>query len=289
MAKASTQPIGTAVRIIGILNATPDSYVDGGKYQTADAAVARAKAILSQGGDIIEIGGESTGPGSPSVSLEEELNRVIPLLIEIRSALPQAKICIDTWKSAVAEQALQSGVDMINDITAGRADPAMFEVISRARCPYIMMYAKDPSPRTTREDRQYDDVTTHIAAFLESRIADAVRHGIDRDRIIIDPGLGHFVSAKPEYSFEILNHLETFAAIAPVLVSPSRKSFLAGDPPVPVAQRLPATLAATTVAVLHGASFIRTHDVRETRLACTAASSLRLAKQLGHEHGHREA
>jgi dihydropteroate synthase len=259
------------VAVVGILNVTPDSYVDGGKYLETGAAVARAKAILDQGGDIIEIGGESTGPGSQPVFEHEEKDRILPVVRAVREAFPEACICIDTCKSGVAEGALREGADMINDVTAGRADSYMFDVISRFGCPCVLMYAKDETPRTTREIREYADVVADISAFLETRIAEARSKDVDQDRIILDPGLGHFVSADPRYSFEILRRLGEFAGLGPVMVSPSRKSFLAGEANLPVSKRLPATLAATTAAVMNGASFIRTHDVRETRLVCDAA------------------
>ncbi len=258
----------TRIVVVGILNVTPDSYVDGGNYASLGAAVERAKQIIAQGGDIIEIGGEATGPGSADVSEKEERQRVLPVIQAVRKALPNAWISVDTFKASVAADALKVGADMINDITAGRGDADMFAVVSRARCPYVMMFAKDGTSRTTREARDYADVVAHVRRFLTERIEQALQSGIDRSRIIIDPGLGHFVSAKPEYSFEILRRLAEFTDLAPVFVSPSRKSFLAGKNNDAVADRLPATLTATEIAVANGASFLRTHDVRETRAVC---------------------
>lgn len=263
------------MQIVGILNVTPDSYVDGGQYTSLTAALARAKEVIEQGGSIIEVGGESTGPGSLDVSVAEESARVIPVVEAIHNAMPNVQISVDTWKASIADAALQAGASMINDVTAGRGDADMFDVISRHGCSYIMMYAKDATARTTKEMREYDDVIATVSSFLQHRIDAAVARGIDRSRIIIDPGLGHFISADPAYSFEILRRLHEFTAIAPVLVSPSRKSFLAGDPPLPVSKRLPATLAATTTAVLNGASFIRTHDVEETKQVCDAALKMK--------------
>ncbi len=251
--------------VIGILNITPDSFVDGGKWMNEEQAVRRAKEMITQGVDIIDIGGESTGPGSADVSADEELSRVLPIISALRKEFPAAWLSLDTWKAQVAEYALESGIDMINDISAGRFDPQMFSVIAKHQCPYVLMYSKDTTARTTRNDQQYDDVIETIHAFLSDRINIALKQGIDRSRIIVDPGLGWFVSGTPSYSFEILYHLEAFADLAPVFVSPSRKSFLAGPDNLPASKRLPATLDATKIALQHGATFIRTHDVAETR------------------------
>ncbi len=251
-------------RIVGILNVTPDSYVDGGKYADVEAAVRQAKRYVEEGADIVEIGGESTGPGSLDVAEAEELSRVIPVVGAIHAALPGIVIAVDTWKATVAQAALEAGASMINDITAGRGDPRMFGVVAQMRCPYVMMHAKDASPRTTVRKREYEDVIRDVAAFLQQRINVAVAAGIAHHNIIVDPGLGHFISADPSYSFEILDRLRELAHLGPVLVSPSRKSFLAGPDNVPPSQRLPATLKASVTAMKNGASYIRTHDVGAT-------------------------
>ncbi|HRH93988.1 MAG TPA: dihydropteroate synthase [Candidatus Peribacteria bacterium] len=253
--------------IVGILNVTPDSYVDGGRYNDEASVVARAKQFAREGADIIEIGGESTGPGSPDVSAAEELRRVLSAVQTVHRELPAVRICVDTWKAAVAAAVVHSGASMINDITAGRGDPEMFSVAARAGCPLVLMYSKDAGPRTTKDAKQYDDVIGTIAAFLRERVAAAEQAGVARKNIIVDPGLGHFISADPRYSFQILDSLSAFAEIAPVLVSPSRKSFLAGPHNLPVEQCLPATLEASLTAMRNGASFIRTHDVAATRAA----------------------
>lgn len=252
-------------QIIGILNLTPDSGVDGGKYHAPEHALKRAGELVQEGADIIELGGESTGPESRDVSLEEERTRVLPALKATRTVFPNARLSIDTWKSSIAAEALACGATMINDITAGRGDPEMFGVVAKARCSYVIMYSKDVGPRTTIDSRSYNDVVKHIYGFLVERITNAESFCIQRSSMIIDPGLGHFVSSDPRYSFEILDRLNEFADLGPVLVSPSRKSFLAGPENLPVSQRLPATLEATKTAVKNGASYIRTHDVAETR------------------------
>ncbi len=251
-------------RIVGILNVTPDSYVDGGMYRTPEAIGERARVMVREGADIIEIGGESTGPGSKDVSAEEECARVLPAVEVIKRSVPDTWICVDTWKADVARAAVEAGAHMINDVTAGRADTAMLSTLAELGCPVVLMHAKDDSPRTTVSSTSYDDVIAHIRAFLLSRIAEAEKAGVRRENIVVDPGLGHFVSSDPRYSFEILDRLSELTDLGPVLVSPSRKSFLAGPENLPVADRLPATLAATETAFTNGALFIRTHDVAAT-------------------------
>ncbi|MEQ1849925.1 MAG: dihydropteroate synthase [Candidatus Peribacteraceae bacterium] len=253
--------------VVAILNVTPDSFYDGGRLGTPELVLQRARECMEEGADILELGAESTGPGSSDLSADEELQRLLPALQMVRDALPDVPIAIDTYKAAVADAALNIGAMLINDITAGRADPDMFSVISRHHAWYAMMYSKDPTPRTTKQDRQYDDVIGHIHTFLSERLELALRAGIDPFQIIVDPGLGHFVSSDPRYSFAILDSLERFTDLGPVLVSPSRKSFLAGPSNLPPSERLPATLTASLTAASHGAALLRTHDIAATKLA----------------------
>lgn len=259
--------------VIAILNVTSDSFYDGGKHVEHSALLRRAGEAVDAGADILEIGGESTGPDSRDIPLEEEKSRVLPALKILRSAFPMAWIAIDTTKAQVAEEALRSGADMINDVSAGRADPLMFSVIAKVGCPYIIMYSKDPTPRTTRTDTHYEDVIKTIREFLERRMTLVRKSGIEKSQLIFDPGLGHFVSPDPTYSFEILRRLPEFTDLGPILVSPSRKSFLAGPMNLPPSERLPATLDASILAVRNGASLIRTHDPKETREALSRKES----------------
>lgn len=260
--------------IVGILNVTPDSYVDGGKYLSVDAAVKRAEECLAEGASILDIGGESTGPGSVDVSLQEELSRVLPIVQAIKKKFPTLRIAVDTYKADVAREVLSAGASMINDVTAGRGDPAMFAVIAKAKCDYVMMYSKDATARTTKDEKKYDDVIATVHSFLHERRRLAMEAGIAADKIIVDPGLGHFVSADPLYSYEILSNLERFSDLGRIYVSPSRKSFVASIGNVPVKDRLPATLAATGLALMRGASFVRTHDVKETKNFMESMSGL---------------
>ncbi len=262
--------------IIGILNATPDSYYDGGKLRDLDAALHRVEQMITEGADVVEIGGESTGPNSQDVSAEEEMSRVVPIIEKAHREFPDALLSVDTYKASVATAALKAGARMINDVTAGRADSRMFASVADADASLVLMYAKDATPRTTVADTQYDDVVGHITDFLRERKAAAAAAGVAEKRIILDPGLGHFVSSDPRYSFEILARLGAFASLqSPILVSPSRKSFLAGPQQLSPADRLPATIAASAIAALHGAAYIRTHDVADVRKGCDVAAACR--------------
>lgn len=276
------------MNIVGILNVTPDSYYDGGKWNAVDAAVQRAQEMLQEGADWIEIGGESTGPRSKDVLLEEERKRTIPVITAIHKQFPEANISVDTYKSAIAREAITAGAKMVNDVTAGRGDQKMMNVIAEAcrgtarcaptPCPdltYVLMYSKDSTPRTTIAETKYEDVVGTIKEFLRKRCDAAIVAGIPHGRIILDPGLGHFVSSIAKYSYEILARLAEFHDLGcPLFVSPSRKSFLAGLENLPTEQRLPATIAASVIAALNGATYIRTHDIADIRRSCDALSHI---------------
>ncbi|HLD07637.1 MAG TPA: dihydropteroate synthase [Candidatus Peribacterales bacterium] len=269
-------PSKNSVAVMGILNVTPDSFYDGGKYDAVDRAFKRAEEIIEEGAEIVDIGGESTGPGSENVSMEEELKRVIPVIRAISDPSRRGRaatdkqlaviISVDTYKANVAEAALDAGASIINDVTAGRGDPAMLSLVAERECDYIMMRSKNDSARTTIEEVLYEDVLKTIHEFFEERINSALSAGMNRDQLMLDPGLGHFVSSDPTYSWHILENLEFLSDFGcRVLVSPSRKSFTAEYPGQLAAERLPLTLKATEIALKHGASIIRAHDVAETK------------------------
>jgi dihydropteroate synthase len=246
--------------IMGVLNVTPDSFSDGGKFDSVEKALARALEIEKEGASIIDIGGESSGPNSKYVSLEEELSRVIPLLSKLRKQTKML-ISIDTYKAEVARQALELGADMINDVTALRGDPEMASVIAKYKCPIVMMYSKDRDVRTKVLAKKYTDVVLTVKKFLSERIKYAEKNGIKKSQIIIDPGMGQFVSAIPSYSFEILGRMGELKTLGlPVLIGVSRKSFLGGE----MASRLDKGLAASAIAYYSGAKIFRTHDVKAT-------------------------
>lgn len=256
-----------AAKLMGILNVTPDSFSDGGEHATTEAAVARGLEMIEQGADIVDVGGESTGPGSVDVTLEEELARVIPVVYGLRYSNSDVWISVDTCKAEVARQAIEAGADMVNDVTALRGDVAMAEVVARAGVPVVLMYSKDPTARTTKEPTQYDDVAATVRDFLEERVRVAEAAGVAPDKIILDPGMGAFVSGDPRYSMELLHRLRELESMGfPLLVGASRKGFIeqlgAGGGPH---DRLEGSLAAATLAIANGAHLIRAHDVKETK------------------------
>lgn len=251
--------------VMGVLNVTPDSFSDGGKFNSTKKAAARFDEMVDEGADIIDIGGESSGPGSKEVSEEEELNRVIPLLKEVRGH-SDIWISVDTYKAEVAREALNAGADMINDVLALRGDSKICKIIADAKVPVVLMYSKDPTARTTSDPKQYDDVISHIKVFLEERIKIAQVCGIKKDRIIIDPGQGAFISGDPKYSLQILKRLKEFEEFKlPILIGSSRKSLIGMTLKLPLHERLEGSLACAAVAVMNGAKIIRSHDVKETR------------------------
>lgn len=254
---------------MGILNITPDSFSDGEKFFRTKDYELRTKELIQQGVDIIDVGGESTGPGSSYVNVEEEMERVKPVIDFIRDnkLTEKAVFSIDTYKSEVAEYALKNGFQMVNDVTALRGDARMAEVLLKYRPYVILMYAKDPTARTTRAEVRYEDVIAEIKSFLVSRIKLLTDVGFPKDKIIIDPGMGAFVSAIPEYSFEIINRLSELRSLGyPILVGVSRKSFLGGK----TDERDPASVEYSLKVIKNGASIIRIHNVGMMRKALFA-------------------
>lgn len=252
-------------KIMGIVNNTPDSFSDGGRFEREDILEVVSE-MVEAGATVIDIGGESTGPGSVEVSVEEELGRVVGVVKAVAETFPDIKISVDTWKSEVAEAALEAGADMINDVTSGRGDPRIFEVVAAAKggagVPMVLMYSKDDSPRTSREEVDYEDVMKTVKDFLEERIKAARAAGVKE--IIVDPGMGMFVSAKPEYSWEIIDRVEELNELGfEILVGASRKSFLGGEK---VMDRLDATVK-TTKMLWGRVDYLRVHDVLENLTA----------------------
>lgn len=241
-------------KIIGILNVTPDSFSDGGRFDSENLGEV-AREMLEDGADFLDLGGESSGPGSVDVSLEEELRRVRPAFAVLR------EFSIDTWKSEVAREACEAGAVMINDVTAGRGDERIFDVAAEFDVPIVLMYSKNSTARTDRELVEYDDVMKTVKDFLRGRIEVARSHGVRQ--IIVDPGMGAFVSGDARWSWEILERIGELDELGcPVLLGTSRKSFLGED-------RFGMTLS--TVCDLRGnVDYLRVHDV----LACVTCSSV---------------
>ena len=255
---------------MGVVNVTPDSFSDGGVHLEPRAAIAAAKQMLEDGATIVDVGGESTRPGSAGVPAAEELRRVLPVL-EGLQGLP---VSIDTSKAEVARHALELGAELVNDVTALRGDPDLPGVVADAGA-YLCLMHMQGEPRTMQRDPTYRDVASEVAAFLEERLRVAVEAGIAEDRICVDPGIGFGKTV--EHNFELLQRLDVLVALGrPVLVGFSRKSSLGrilGDPQATTGS-LSASLAAAVVAYERGATILRAHDVREHVEALTVAAAV---------------
>ncbi|MFQ5735324.1 MAG: dihydropteroate synthase [Thermodesulfobacteriota bacterium] len=261
--------LGGRTLIMGILNVTPDSFSDGGRFLDAGAAVARARQMAEEGADWIDVGGESTRPGAGPVGVEEELQRVVPVVEAL--AGQGLAVSVDTSKAAVAEAALKAGAAIINDVTA-LADPEMAGVCAGFKAPVVLMH-KRGEPGKMQEDTVYGDLLSEVYGYLAERVEYAVSSGIGRDKIIIDPGLGFGKSR--EGNMELVRRLTEFRSLGlPILIGASRKSFTGHGGDVP-GHRLPGTLAVSAIAVLNGASVLRAHDIREARAAAGMAEAIR--------------
>jgi dihydropteroate synthase len=244
--------------VMGVLNVTPDSFSDGGQYFDPEAAVRRGLEMASDGADLVDVGGESTRPGSDPVTAAEERDRVVPVVKRLAAELPEVPISIDTRKAEVAEAALDAGATIVNDVSAGR-DPRMFEVARGAGLVLMHMLG---DPKTMQDAPHYDDVVGEVRAFLRERIESAVAAGIDRAALCVDPGLGFGKTA--EDSMRLMKQIDAFLELdRPVLVGPSRKSFIGGVLGADVEDRLEGTAGAVAYMVSRGAHIVRVHDVRE--------------------------
>lgn len=252
--------VSARTHVMGVLNVTPDSFSDGGRYLAVDEAVAHARRMADDGADIIDVGGESTRPGADPVPVDEELRRVIPVITRLATTLT-IPISIDTRKAAVARQAIQAGARIVNDISGLTADPEMAAVVAEAGVPVVLMHIKG-TPKDMQVRPSYDDPIQKIKAWLAHQIAVARRAGIPEQRIIIDPGIGF--GKRVRDNLVILNSLSAFRSLGcPLLVGPSRKSFIGKILGLPEGQRLEGTAAAVALAIARGAHLVRVHDVRE--------------------------
>jgi dihydropteroate synthase len=266
---------------MGVVNVTPDSFSDGGSFLDADAAIAHARRLVDEGADILDVGGESTRPGAQPVSGEEELRRVLPVLEGIAAAELGAQVSIDTSKASVARAAIDAGAQIVNDVSALRADAEMVDVIAHSGVECCLMHMLG-EPRTMQQDPRYVDVVDDVRAFLEERLSFAVRAGVSEQRIMLDPGIGFGKTL--EHNLELLKRLAELGTLGrPLVVGTSRKSFLgrivaaaAGeqDAGTTAERRLPGTIATNVLAYERGASVFRVHDVAPLRaaLAVTAAT-----------------
>jgi dihydropteroate synthase len=259
--------------LVGVLNVTPDSFSDGGDFLDPAEAASHAAAMLDEGAGIIDVGGESTRPGSDPVTREEEARRVVPVVEEIVSERTDAIISIDTYRAATAEAALRAGASIVNDVTALRGDPRMARVVAEARCPVVLMHMLG-EPRTMQRDPRYADVVREVRDFLAGRAEHAVAAGVEPKSIILDPGIGFGKTL--EHNLALLRHLDELVALGfPVLVGASRKSFLSRITGVEEAKgRVAGTVATNVVAYEKGATLFRVHDVRPNREALAVARAI---------------
>ncbi len=260
--------------VMGVINVTPDSFSDGGEYLDPGTAIARGVALVAEGADVLDVGGESTRPGSDPVSAEVELARVLAVIRGLREAT-DVPISIDTTKAVVAEAAIDAGASFVNDVSAMRVDPRMAEVVAGAGVPVCLMHMRG-DPKTMQDDPRYDDVVAEVAAFLAERVEAAKSAGISDEAICIDPGIGFGKTG--EHNLSLLRHLDAIVAVGPpVVVGVSRKRFLGSIIGDADRTRAVATAAANVEAVRRGAWMVRVHDVRETREALAVAGAIEAA------------
>ena len=257
---------------MGVLNVTPDSFSDGGRYPGVDAAVARAEAIEADGADLLDIGGESSRPEARPVSLEEELARVLPVVSALAGRV-RIPISVDTTKAEVARQALDAGAAVINDISALRGDPGMADVVARSRAGLILMHMQG-TPATMQDYPAHAAIVEEIGDFLQARVDAAVAAGIDRERIAVDPGIGFGKTGKQ--SLALMGGLTVLLALGrPIVIGPSRKSFVGAVLERPVHEREWGTAAAVAAGVLQGAHVVRVHSVAQMRDVARMAQAIR--------------
>lgn len=263
---------GQRTYLMGVLNVTPDSFSDGGQFNTLDAALIHARSLVAAGADILDIGGQSTRPQAEEISLQAELDRVLPVIQALRQEM-DVPISIDTTRSAVAQAAIETGADVVNDISGATFDPAMLSTVAALQVPAILMHLRG-TPQTMQQMTDYTDLLGEITEFLDARVAAAIAAGIDRSQIAIDPGIGF---AKTwDQNLELLRRLPEFQAIGlPILVGTSRKSFIGKilNQPDPKA-RVWGTAATCCAAIAGGADILRVHDVRELHEVCQVADAI---------------
>jgi dihydropteroate synthase len=263
---------GKRTYLMGILNVTPDSFSDGGEFDNLETALAQAKRLIDEGADIIDVGGQSTRPGAVQISLEEELNRVIPIIKALRKEV-SIPISIDTTRASVAQAAVKTGADIVNDISGGTYDTEMFPVVARLGVPFIMMHIRG-TPQTMQQLTDYQDLIAEIIQFFEQQIDRATEAGIERSRIIIDPGIGF--AKNYAQNLELLRRTSEFKALGlPILVGASRKSFIGrilnqNDPKM----RVWGTAAACCAAIAGSADILRVHDVAQISDVCKVADAI---------------
>ena len=269
----STRPL-----MMGILNVTPDSFSDGGLFSNTEDAVVQADKLIAEGADILDIGGESTRPGSDPVSAEQQIQRVVPVISAIRQCHPTIAISIDTTLSQVAEAALDAGASIINDVSGGVADPAILTLAARRQAPIILMHMQG-TPKTMQDNPHYADVVAEVITALQQRIAAALASGVKPDQIAIDPGIGF--GKRKQDNLDLLAHLQQLLALGyPVLLGTSRKRFMGSICNVSNPQELvTATAVTTALGVMAGVRLFRVHDVLANRQAADVAWAIQQAQR----------
>ena len=249
--------------VMGIVNVTPDSFSDGGKFFSPEVAIRHASKLITQGADIIDIGGESTRPGAEQVSEPEELKRVIPVIEKIRTDNPTILISIDTTKASVAKHAVEAGADIINDVSGLSFDNNMIGIVESFNIPVVIMHMKG-NPQNMQLNPEYKDIVNEILDFFKMKIKIAIQSGINRSMIILDPGIGFGKTV--EHNFELLSRLNEFNVLElPIMIGPSRKSFIGITLDLPPEDRVEGTAAAVSAGVMNGASIVRVHDVKSMK------------------------
>ena len=257
--------------LMGVLNVTPDSFSDRGRFLKLEDAIRCGIKMAEEGADIIDVGGESTRPGSDPATIEEELSRVIPV-IEALSKEIDIPISIDTYKSEVAKKALEAGAEMINDISALRFDPEMKEVAAEYQVPIVLMHIKG-TPKNMQENPYYEDVINEIIEYLRESIQLAKEAKVQEENIIIDPGIGF--GKRLDDNLNILKNLKSLSILnLPILVGPSRKSFIGKVLDLPVEERLEGSLGALAVSIMNGANIVRVHDVKESKRVVSVVDAI---------------
>jgi len=270
--RAHTFPLQERVLIMGVLNVTPDSFSDGGRYIGVEAAVARAEAIEAEGADLLDLGGESSRPGSQPVPVDVELARVLPVLAALAGRV-RIPISVDTTKAEVARRALDAGAAIINDVSALRNDPDMADVVAKAQAGLVLMHMQG-TPATMQHHPAYTAVVEEVCDFLRLRVEAAVAAGIEVERIAVDPGFGFGKTS--DHNLALLGGLQTLRVLdRPIVIGPSRKSFVGGILGRPVEEREWGTAAAVAVGVFQGAHVVRVHSVRQMKDVARVAQTIR--------------
>jgi dihydropteroate synthase len=259
---------------MGVLNVTLDSFSDGGKHFTFENAIARGRELAADGADILDIGGESTRPGSKPLEEEEEIRRVIPVIRELGPQI-SIPISVDTRKARVAALALEAGAEMINDISALRYDSKMAEVVAAHQVPVVLMHMRG-TPETMQLDLHYEDLIGEIRDFFVERLTFAAAKGIAVERIILDPGIGFSKSVEQHHNLILLKNLSSFADLKrPLLVGPSRKAFIGQILGLPPGEREEGTMGTVAVAICSGANMVRVHEVKKIRRVVQVVDAIR--------------